>query len=60
MKAGSGKFYSADPWLEPFIQIIEERIGENSTAGQWPGLHALPGLELFVVGDARREDSSGG
>jgi 1,4-alpha-glucan branching enzyme len=26
MKPGSGKFYTADPWLEPFTAIIDERI----------------------------------
>ncbi len=28
MKTGTGKFYTADPWLGPFIQVIDERIGK--------------------------------
>ena len=41
MKPGSGKFYTADPWLEPFIPVIEERINkcqikERNLAGKSP------------------------
>jgi 1,4-alpha-glucan branching enzyme len=63
MKSGSEKFYTADPWLGPFTQIIDERISkcqlkEQSLAGNgslsefamghfYYGLHKENGKWIF-------------
>ncbi len=48
MKTGTGKFYTADPWLGPFTQIIDERISKCQLKEQ--NLAGRRSLSDFAMG----------
>jgi 1,4-alpha-glucan branching enzyme len=59
MKNGAAKFYTADPWLDPFIEIIDERISKCSLKEKHlAGRGTLPGFAMghFYYGLHKKDD----
>ncbi|MCU0460904.1 MAG: alpha amylase C-terminal domain-containing protein [Bacteroidales bacterium] len=60
MKTGAAKFYTVDPWLKPFTEIIDERISKcHQKERQLAGSGTLSGFAMghFYYGLHRDKDN---